>query len=255
MFTTRPEIVGTFGVVASTHWLATAAGMAMLEKGGNAFDAAVATGLSLHIVEPDQNGPGGDVPLILYCAQRDEVKVICGQGSAPGCATVAAYRDLGLDVVPGIGLLSAVVPGSFGAWMLLLSEYGSLPLREVMAPAIGYARDGFAVTPRVSESIAAVQILFETEWTSSAKVFLPDGAVPATGKLFRTMAMADTFERIVHEAEAAGGGREAQIEAARRAWYEGFVAEAPDAFGSPSCLTVAPSRSVGASRAPSRRDR
>ena len=115
MFTTRPEIVGTFGVVASTHWLATAAGMAILEKGGNAFDAAVATGLSLHILEPDQNGPGGDVPLILYSAQRDEVKVICGQGTAPARATVAAYRDLGLDVVPGIGLLSAVVPGSFGA--------------------------------------------------------------------------------------------------------------------------------------------
>ena len=111
MFTTRPEIVGTFGVVASTHWLATAAGMAILEKGGNAFDAAVATGLSLHILEPDQNGPGGDVPLILYSAQRDEVKVICGQGTAPARATVAAYRDLGLDVVPGIGLLSAVVPG------------------------------------------------------------------------------------------------------------------------------------------------
>ncbi len=230
MFTTRPEIVGTFGVVASTHWLATAAGMAILEKGGNAFDAAVATGLSLHILEPDQNGPGGDVPLILYCAQSDQVKVICGQGSAPAGATVAAYRDLGLDVVPGIGLLSAVVPGSFGAWMLLLSEYGSLPLRDVMAPAIGYARDGFAVTPRVSEAIATVQTLFETEWTSSAEVFLPGGSAPAPGKLFRTTAVADTYDRIVREAEAAGGDREAQIEAARRAWYEGFVAEAIDRF-------------------------
>ncbi|MEE8276729.1 MAG: gamma-glutamyltransferase, partial [Alphaproteobacteria bacterium] len=230
MFTTRPEIVGTFGVVASTHWLATAAGMAMLEKGGNAFDAAVATGLSLHILEPDQNGPGGDVPLILYSAQQDEVKVICGQGTAPAGATVAAYRDLGLDVVPGIGLLSAVVPGSFGAWMLLLSEYGSLSLRDVMAPAIGYARDGFAVTPRVSESIGYVQTLFEAEWTSSAEVFLPGGAPPAPGALFRTPAMADTYERILHEAEDAGGGREAQAEAARRAWYEGFVAEAIDRF-------------------------
>ena len=230
MFTTRPEIVGTFGVVASTHWLATAAGMAMLEKGGNAFDAAVATGLSLHILEPDQNGPGGDAPLILYAAQQDEVKVICGQGTAPAGATIAAYRDLGLDVVPGIGLLSAVVPGSFGAWMLLLSEYGSLSLRDVMAPAIGYARDGFAVTPRVSRSIGYVQTLFEAEWTSSAEVFLPGGAPPAPGALFRTPAMADTYERILHEAEAAGGGREAQAEAARRAWYEGFVAEAIDCF-------------------------
>ncbi len=230
MFTTRPEIVGTFGVVASTHWLATAAGVAMLEKGGNAFDAAVATGLSLHIVEPDQNGPGGEVPLILYCAQRDTVKVICGQGSAPAGATVTAYRDLGLEVIPGIGLLPAVVPGSFGAWMLLLGEYGSLSLRDVMAPAIGYARDGFAVTAHVSESIAAVQALFETEWASSAAVYLPGGAPPPPGELFRATTMADTFERIVHEAEAAGGGRRAQIEEARRAWYEGFVAEAVDRF-------------------------
>ncbi len=230
MFTTRPEISGTFGVVTSTHWLATAAGMAILEKGGNAFDAAVATGLSLNVVEPDQNGPGGDTPLVLYSQRDAAVKVICGQGTAPATATAAAVRDLGLDVMPGIGVLPAVVPGSFGAWMLLLAEYGSLPLREVMAPAIGYARDGFAVTPRIGRTIAGMQALFEAEWTSSAEVFLPRGSAPLAGSRLHLPAIAATYERILKEAEAAPGGRAAQFEAARRAWYEGFVAEAYDDY-------------------------
>lgn len=230
MFTTRPEIAGTLGVVTSTHWLATQAGMAMLEKGGNAFDAAVATGLALHIVEPDQNGPGGDTPLILYSAHDDEVKVICGQGPAPAAATADAYKALGLDIIPGIGLLPAVVPGSFGAWMLLHGQYGSLPLRDVMAPAIGYARDGFALAPRITDAITKVRRLFEQEWPSSADVFLPGGEVPKPRALFRMPAAAETYARVLREAEARGSSRETQAEAARSVWYEGFVAEAFDRF-------------------------
>src|SRR5215467_4971625 len=181
MFITRPEINGTFGVVASTHWLATAAGMSILEKGGNAFDAAVATGSSLHVVEPHQNGPGGEMPLILYSAHEKHVKVICGQGVAPQKATIRAFRELGLDVVPGNGLLPAVVPGSFGAWMLLLSEYGSLGLREVLAPAIGYARDGFPLLANTATIIGNVESLFRKEWPSSAEIWLPGGTTPKAG--------------------------------------------------------------------------
>ena len=82
-FTTRPEIDGTFGVVTSTHWLATAVGMGILERGGNAFDAACATAFTLQVVEPHLNGPGGDVPVILYDVRRGKPEVICGQGSVP----------------------------------------------------------------------------------------------------------------------------------------------------------------------------
>ena len=103
MTTSRPEITGTFGVAATTHWLATAAAMGILERGGNAFDAAVAAGCVLHIVEPDQNGPGGDVPIILWNAARQKIEVICGQGGAPASATIAATRALGLEVMPGTG--------------------------------------------------------------------------------------------------------------------------------------------------------
>ena len=112
-FTTRPEIDGTFGVVASTHWIATAVGMGILERGGNAFDAAVATAFTLQVVEPHLNGPGGDVPVILYDVRRGKPEVICGQGSVPAGATVKHYRDeLGLDLVPGTQVASSPVPGT-----------------------------------------------------------------------------------------------------------------------------------------------
>src|SRR6266403_2213227 len=140
-FTTRPEIEGTFGVVTSTHWIATAIGMSILEKGGNAFDAAVATAFTLQVVEPHLNGPGGDVPVLVHDTRKGQAKieVICGQGPAPAGATIAHYRGLGLDLVPGTGLLAAVVPGTFETWMLLLRDYGTMSLADVLAPAIGYA--------------------------------------------------------------------------------------------------------------------
>jgi gamma-glutamyltranspeptidase/glutathione hydrolase len=226
-FTTRPEILGTFGVVTSTHWLASAVGMAILEKGGNAFDAAVAAGFALQVVEPHLNGPGGDLPIILYSVRQDRIEVVCGQGTAPAAATIDAYRELGLDLVPGTGLLAAVVPGAFDAWLVMLRDHGTLPLREVLAPAIGFAADGYPVVPQISATIERVSELFRTEWPTSAAVYLP---VPAAGSLFRNPALAGTYTRILEEAEGAGGDREAQIEAARRAWYQGFVAAAIDRF-------------------------
>jgi gamma-glutamyltranspeptidase / glutathione hydrolase len=229
-FTTRPEILGTFGVVTSTHWLASATGMAVLEKGGNAFDAAVAAGFALQVVEPHLNGPGGDVPMLLYSTQRDEVQVICGQGTAPQAATIEAYRDLGLDLVPGSGLLAAVVPGAFDAWMLLLRDHGTLALGDVLGPAIMLAKSGYPLVPAISATIERVRPLFEEEWQSSAAIYLPGGAVPQPGTVFRNPVLAGTYARILEEAQAAGSGREAQIEAARRAWYKGFVAEAIDRF-------------------------
>ncbi len=234
MFTTRPEIKGTFGVVASTHWLASAAGMATLEAGGNAFDAAVATGFALQVVEPHLNGPGGEVPIILSAARRNggasKVEVICGQGTAPAGATIAHYRGEGLTLVPGSGLLATVVPGSFDAWMLLLRDYGTLRPRDVLAHAIDYALNGYALVPGISDKIADVAELFRDEWPTSAALYLPGGTPPQAGTLFRNETLAATYQRLLAEAEAAGGDREAQIEAMRKAWYRGFVAEAIEAF-------------------------
>ena len=222
-FTTRPEIRGTFGVATSTHWIASAVGMSILERGGNAFDAAVATGLTLQVVEPHLNGPAGDMPAIYYSAKTGDVQVLCAQGVAPAAATIEHFTDLGLTLVPGSGLLATVVPGAFDGWMMLLKDQGTLSLREVMQPAIDYARNEHPVLPRVSHMIAGLAKDFEDEWPSSAAVWLPDGTAPLPQSLFRNPDLADTYERL---AASKGSTREAQIETARAAWREGFVAEA-----------------------------
>src|SRR5215203_766420 len=143
MFTTRPEIRGTFGAVSSTHWLGSAIGMSVLERGGNAFDAATAVGFVLQIVEPHLNGPGGEVPIIVKRYDQDAPLVICGQGPFPMAATPERFGELGLAQVPGTGLLPAVVPGAFDAWMLLLREFGTWAPSDVLALAIAYAENGF----------------------------------------------------------------------------------------------------------------
>src|SRR5580658_8977158 len=229
-FTTRPEIEGTFGVVTATHWIATAVGMGILEKGGNAFDAGVATAFTLQIVEPHLNGPGGDVPVIVHDVRRGKPEVICGQGVAPAGATIAHYRSEGLDLVPGTGLLAACVPGTFETWMMLLRDYGTLSVADVLAPAIGYAQNGHPLLERTNSTISMVADLFRQYWPTSAAVYLPANTVPATGSLFANKTLAATYARIVKEAESAGSDRVAQIERARKAWSHGFVAEAIDRF-------------------------
>jgi gamma-glutamyltranspeptidase/glutathione hydrolase len=216
VFTTRPELRGTFGMVASTHWLASAAGMAVLEQGGNAFDAAVAAGFTLQVVEPHLNGPGGDLPALLWPADGDPV-ALSAQGPAPRAATIAHYRDeLGLELIPGTGPLSAVVPGSFGGWLTLLRDHGTLPLRDVLRFAIDYAENGYPVLPQIAGAIRNVEQLFRDEWTTSAELYLP---VPQSGTLHRNPTLAATYRRILDES----GG---DIDAALDCWYRGFVATA-----------------------------
>lgn len=229
-FTTRPEIVGTQGVAASTHWLASQTAMGVLERGGNAFDAAVAGGFVLQVVEPHLNGPGGEVPLLLWSERERRMLSVCGQGAAPAEATPEAFRRLGLEQVPGIGLLPATVPGAFGTWLTLLRDHGTWSLADVLAPAIGYAREGFPLVPRIVQAIYAVQALFREQWTSSAAVWLPDGRVPAPGSMFRLPQVADTYERILRTAQAESTTRTGVIDAALHAWYQGFVARDIDHF-------------------------
>ncbi|MFG2124559.1 gamma-glutamyltransferase family protein [Streptomyces sp. NPDC048710] len=223
-FTTRPTLQGTFGMVSSTHWLASQSAMAVLEGGGNAFDAAVAGAFVLHVVEPHLNGPAGEVPILLAPA-GGEVRVLCGQGVAPAGATVAHYKGLGLDLVPGTGPLAAAVPGAFDAWLLLLRDHGTKSLDDVLKYAIGYAEHGHAPVENVGATVESVRELFETEWTSSAEVYLPAGRAPRPGELLRNPALAATWKRLL--AETAGAGdREARIDAAREVWRSGFIAEA-----------------------------
>jgi gamma-glutamyltranspeptidase / glutathione hydrolase len=210
-FSTRPELRGTFGMVASTHWLASAAGMAVLEQGGNAFDAAVASGLTLQVVEPHLNGPGGDLPALLWPAGRERPLVLCAQGPAPRAATIPRYRDeLGLALVPGTGPLAAVVPGAFGGWLAMLREHGTLAFPEVAKYAIQYAEHGYPVVPQIADAIRKVEGLFRDEWTTSAGIYLP---VAEAGTLHRNPQLAETYRRLAAAADPL------------REWYSGFVAE------------------------------
>ncbi|MEX3107484.1 MULTISPECIES: gamma-glutamyltransferase family protein [unclassified Streptomyces] len=223
-FTTRPTLQGTFGMVSSTHWLASQSAMAVLEDGGNAYDAAVAGAFVLHVVEPHLNGPAGEVPILLAPA-GGEVRVLCGQGVAPQGATIAHYRALGLDLVPGTGPLAAAVPGAFDAWLLLLRDHGTKRLTDVLKYAIGYAEHGHAPVENVGMTVETVRSLFETEWTSSARVYLPDGRPPRPGALLRNPALAATWRRLLDEVSGTAD-RAAQIDAARDVWRTGFIAEA-----------------------------
>jgi gamma-glutamyltranspeptidase/glutathione hydrolase len=241
-FTTRPEIDGTFGVVTSTHWIATAVGMGILERGGNAFDAAVATAFTLQVVEPHLNGPGGDVPVLLYDVRKGKPELICGQGPAPAGATIAHYKSEGLDMVPGTGLLAACIPGMFDTWMRMLRDYGTMTLAEVLTPAISYAQNGHPLVERANATIRTVEKLFRDHWPTSAAVYMPNGKPAETGELFSNKTLAATYTRVLNEAQSAGGDRTAQIEKARKVWSQGFVAEAIDRF----CRTQAVMDTSGA---------
>jgi gamma-glutamyltranspeptidase/glutathione hydrolase len=185
----------------------------------------------LQVVEPHLNGPGGDVPVILHDVRRGKTEVICGQGPAPAGASIKHYRDeLGLDMVPGTGLLAACVPGMFDTWMVLLRDYGTMWLPDVLPPAVGYAKNGYPLVERISATIDMVKDQFRDHWPTSAALYMPDGKVPAPGTIFRNATLAKTYERILREAESAGGDRVAQIERARKIWSHGFVAEAIDKF-------------------------
>lgn len=215
-------------MVSSTHYLASAAGMAVLESGGNAIDAAVAAGFTLQVVEPHLNGPGGDLTMLAAPADG-EPQVVCGQGPAPAGATLAHYTGLGLELVPGSGPLAAAVPGSTATWLHLLRDRGTKSLAEVLRFAVHHAESGIPVLPSISRTIAGVAELFRDDWTTSARVYLPGGEVPAAGSILRNPVLGGTYRRLL--AAAAGGrGREGGIDAALHAWSQGFVAAEIDAF-------------------------
>jgi gamma-glutamyltranspeptidase / glutathione hydrolase len=228
-FTTRPTLSGTYGMVSSTHWVASQSAMRLLELGGNAYDAAVAAGFVLHVVEPHLNGPGGDLPAIVG-RSGGTPQVLCGQGPAPAGATAEHFEAAGLTMVPGSGPLATAVPGAFDAWMLLLRDHGTMTPAQVLAPAEHYARHGHPLLAAVSATVERVADLFGDHWPTSAEVWLHGGRAPAPGELHRNTAWADTLAALVRAGDDAGGSREARIEAVRAAWSQGFVAEAVDRF-------------------------
>ncbi|GAA1490884.1 gamma-glutamyltransferase family protein [Brachybacterium sacelli] len=229
-FTTRPTLEGTFGMVASTHWLASSTAQSVLERGGNAFDAAVAGAFVLHVVEPHLNGPGGDMTGLFATAEEPgRPVVLMGQGAAPAAATPEHYRAEGLDLVPGAGALAAAVPAAVDAWLLLLQEHGTWEVADVLEYAIGYAEDGHPVLPRVCQQIAAVAELFTAHWPTSAARWMPAGRVPRPGELITDPGYVRVLRELIAAGEAVGQDvpdpRVARVAAARTEWRTGRVAD------------------------------
>jgi gamma-glutamyltranspeptidase/glutathione hydrolase len=228
-FLTRPDLRGTFGMSATTHWTASTTAQAVLERGGNAFDATVAAAFVLHLVEPHLNGPGGDMTAVVVTADDPVPRVLVGQGPAPAGATLQHFRSEGLDLVPGAGGLAAAVPGAVDAWLLLLRDHGTWELADVWSYVLDYAEHGYPLVPRVAATVTSVLELFTHHWPTSADFWLVDGRPrPATG-LGTNPAYAGVLRGML-DAGRGAGSREERIDAARGEWRTGLVAQTASAF-------------------------
>ena len=225
-FTTRPVIMGTHGVIATGHYLATEAGVHILRSGGNAIDAGVAAGFCEHVLEPHQNGAGGEAPILVYSADRKKPFSINGHGTAPRRATIEWFREQGIDLIPGNGFLPATVPAAFDSWITALREFGTMSLAQVLAPALDLAENGFPMYNMLREIILAKQEAFLEDWPTSAQCFVPGGCVPEIGDVFRQPLLASTFRKLIHaEAHGARTGRDNGLQAACDLYYKGEIAE------------------------------
>jgi len=233
VFTTRPVIMGSHGVVASGHYLASAIGLRTMQRSGNAIDAGVAMGFALAVLEPHLNGIGGEVPILLWSRKERRPIAISGQGVAPRRATIDWFRSNGISLIPGDGFLPATVPGAFDSWVTALRLYGTLSLAEVLEPAIELAKKGFPMYKALHNSVSAHAERFRAQWPTTAEVFLPGGKPPQVGERFAQKAWAETFERVLDEEERASAkGREAALQAARDLFYKGEIARRIVVFSS-----------------------
>lgn len=216
-------------MAATTHWIGSATAQSVLERGGNAFDAAVAVAFVLHAVEPHLNGPGGDLIGIIAPLGR-ELEIVGGQGPVPAAASIEWLRAEGIEEMPGAGALAAAVPGAVEALFWILERHGTWELGDCLAYAIEYLEVGHPASPQLSRVIAAVEELYRSSWPSSAEVWMPGDRPPFAGEQVANRAYAATLRRLVQEADSGGGTRVSRIRAAGRAWREGFVAQAIDDF-------------------------
>jgi len=239
--TLKPTVGGKRGAVAAGHPLVAEAGLRILQKGGNAVDAGVATVFAAAVVELDGFGAGGECPILIK-PRGKPVVAITGAGPAPELATVDFYRELRRDdqrlrdvaeistgIIPAYGPLSAVVPGAIDALLVALAEFGTMPLAEVIQPAIELA-EGFPIDGRLVSAIATYRAVVE-KWPTTNRVYLPDGRLPSEGELFVQADLAGTLRRLAEvERQNASRGPAAAIEAVRDYFYRGPIARRIEEF-------------------------
>ncbi len=221
----RPNVMARDHVVVSGHYWASLAGIQVLEAGGNAIDAGVATGLAIDVLESQYVGFGGVAPIMLYLAERNEVVVVSGVGPWPAAARAEYFRTHHGGRIPD-GILHTVVPAAPANWIATLERYGTMSFGEVAAAAIRFARDGFPTYPFLAEIIAAKQDEIR-QWPDTAAIFLPGGRVPDVGSSFVQADLARTLQYLADEERARSSeGRRAGLRAAHDAFYRGDIAAA-----------------------------
>ena len=211
----RSEIIAVNGMAATSQPLATQVAIDILKAGGSAVDAAIAANAMLGLVEPTGCGIGGDLFAIVWDAERGELAGLNASGRAPALMTIDYFRERELDKIPIFGPLPVSVPGAVDGWFELHGRYGRLPMGEILAPAIRYAKDGFPVSEVIAHYMKRNESRI-SEYPNFRETFMPDGRVPAKGEVFRNPRLAATYEKI-----AAGG---------RKVFYEGEIARAIDSF-------------------------
>ncbi len=242
MPTLYPLLMGRKVMIATQHYLSAAAGAQLFARGGNAIDAAVAAVFVEGVVNPHMHTIGGEAPMLIHPAGERRVIAVNGNMMAPARATIAHYKSLEMELIPGEGLLAAGVPAAFDALVCALDKFGTKTLADVLEPALALAEDGFPVhaglagEPAVTTSTHAMRrgpsILsnaghFREKWPSSARLYLPGGEPPAPGAVLRNPALARCFRGLLDaEAAARNRGREAGLEAARARFYRGAIARA-----------------------------
>ena len=227
-FHSRPTVSSTKAVVAAGHYLATAAGIRMLAKGGNAIDAGVAAGFALAALRPHKNGIGGEAPTLVYSPKLGKAFAISGVGTAPKALTIDWLRQRGIKSIPGFGYLGAIVPSQIGAFCTALSMFGTLPLDEVLQPAVEICFDGYPCYEGLREYLSTTEDgLFTKQLPENGRVFLKDGKAPKLGELIKQPDMGTTYQRMAdaYRAAAADGNREKGIQAAIDRFYRGDIAE------------------------------
>ena len=239
MTTIYPLIMGRRAILATEHYLSAAAGAGIFARGGNAIDAAVAATFVEGVVNPHMHTIGGEAPMLIYSASARRVVAINGNMMAPARATIEHYRSLGVELIPGAGLLAAGVPAAFDALVTALGEFGTKTLAEVIEPALELAADGFPMHAGLSGIDASDQEFyagagasirqnakhFLNKWPSSARVYMPDGKVPRPGAVIKNPALANFFKRALDaEAGAKNRGRKSALDAARERFYRGDIA-------------------------------
>jgi gamma-glutamyltranspeptidase/glutathione hydrolase len=237
-----PQITGHRAMIATEHDLSAAAGMRLFNRGGNAIDAAVAATFVEGIVNPHMFTIGGETPMLVYATKARKVVAVNGNMQAPARATIAAYRERGLDAVPDQGLLAAGVPAAFDGLVSVLSHFGTMRLADVAEPALELCEAGFPLHPGLI-GYEAAQVKggpavnshigplcmnaerFLSEWPTSAALWLPDRKIGAAGTLVKNPAMANFFRRLFDaESSASSRGREEALAAARDRFYRGDIA-------------------------------